>query len=52
MIGVTRHGLGWEEVEEDPILILSRPAQAHLRAARIYDYEEEFKSASASQMSV
>ena len=29
--------LGWEEVKEDPILILSRA-----RAARICDYGEEF----------
>ena len=42
MIGVTRHGLSWEQVKEDSILSLSRASSELQLAARICDYEEEF----------
>lgn len=48
MIGVTRLGLAWDEVKEDPILILSR-ASSELPGFVITG--RNFKSVSASQMS-
>ena len=48
MIVVTRHGLSWEQVKEDPILILSR---ASLELPGFVITRRNFKSVSASQMS-